>query len=57
MHWFVILLEFDFIVMVKPRKSHQRADNLSRITLDEASTGVNDDVHNSMLFLVEVAPC
>ena len=34
--WFVILLEFDFIISIKPIWSHQRVDHLSRITNGEA---------------------
>ena len=54
--WFVILLEFDFTVSVKPGRSHQRADHLSRITNGEAPIRVNDDVPDSTLFKVETAP-
>ena len=54
--WFVILLEFDFTVAVKPGRSHQRADHLSRITSGEAPTGVDDDLPDAALFLVEIAP-
>ena len=42
--WFVILLEFDFIVIVKPGKSNQRANHLSRITNGKAPTRVDDDL-------------
>ena len=42
--WFVILLEFEFEVAVKKGTMHQRADHLSRITLGEAATRINDDL-------------
>ena len=54
--WFVILLEFDFTIAVKPGRSHQRADHLSRITNGEAPTGVEDDLPDATLFLIDIAP-
>ena len=54
--WFVILLEFDFTILVKPGRSHQRSNHLSRITNGEAPIGVNDDLPDSTLFKVESAP-
>ena len=54
--WFVILLEFDFTVAVKPGRSHQRADHLLRITNGETPVGVNDDLPDATLFMIETAP-
>ena len=54
--WFVILLEFDFIVAVKKGSTHQRADHLSRITMGEESIGVQDDLLDASLFRVEMVP-
>ena len=55
--WFVILLEFDFEVAVKKGTMHQRADHLSRITLGEAATtGINDDLPDAILFNIEWVP-
>ena len=55
--WFVILLEFDFMIAFKPGRSHQRADHLSRITNGEApSTGGDDDLPNAPLFQIDIAP-
>ena len=54
--WFVILLEFDFTIAVKPGRSHQRADHLSRITNGEAPTGVDDDLPDATLFQIDIAP-
>ena len=42
--WFVILLEFDFMVAVKKGSTHQRVDHLSRILTGESPTGVDDDL-------------
>src|SRR5271156_6467063 len=54
--WFVILLEFDFKVAVKKGIKHRRADHLSRITSGEAPTGVDDELPDATLFLIETAP-
>ena len=35
---------------------HQRADHLSRITLGEAATGINDDLPYAILFNIEWVP-
>ena len=49
-------MEFDFTVSVKPGRSHQRADHLSRITNGEAPLGVEDDLPDAPLFMIEMAP-
>ncbi|MCO5569649.1 hypothetical protein L7F22_023365 [Adiantum nelumboides] len=51
--WLLIILEFDFTVVVKPGKKHLMADRLSRITNREAPTGVDDDLPDTSLFMVE----
>ena len=54
--WFLILLEFDFTVVVKKGITHQRADHLSRLINGEAPVGVPDDLPNAYLFNVEMVP-
>ena len=54
--WFIILLEFDFTVCVRPGKSHMRVDHLSRITNDESPIGIEDDLPDATLFQVKIAP-
>ena len=54
--WFLILLEFDFLVIDWPRRTHQRTDHLSCIMIGEAPLGINDDLPNSTLFKVEIVP-
>ena len=56
MRWFLILLEFDFTVVVKKGTTHQRADHLSRLTHGEAPTGVEDDLPDAYLFNIEMIP-
>ncbi|MCO5578895.1 hypothetical protein L7F22_032744 [Adiantum nelumboides] len=54
--WFLILLEFDFMVVVKEGIIHQRADHLSRPTNGEKPTGVQDDLPNAYLFNIGMVP-
>lgn len=56
MVWCVILLEFDFSIVVKLGKTHLRADNLSRITSGELPVRVDDDLPDAFLFHIEKAP-
>ena len=54
--WMLILLEFDFTVVVRPRKKHLMADHMSRIKKGEPPTGIDDDLADATLFLVESIP-
>ena len=54
--WFLILLEFDFTVVVKKGITHQRADHLSRLINGEALVGVTDDLLDAYLFNVKMVP-
>ncbi|RXY75167.1 hypothetical protein DD581_32885 [Klebsiella pneumoniae] len=56
MRWFIILLEFDFTMVVKKGTTHQRADHLSRIISGESSKGVEDDLPDAYLFTMEMIP-
>ena len=51
--WFVILLEFDFTVVVKKGLTHKRADHMSRIPNGEPPTGIDDDIPDATLFQIE----
>ena len=52
--WFIILLEFHFIVVVKKGKTHQRANHLSRLTHREKPVGVEDDLPDAYLLNIEM---
>ena len=52
--WFIILLEFDFTVVVKKGKTHQRADHLSWLTNGEEPVGVEDDLPDAYLFNIDM---
>ena len=54
--WFLILLEFDFIVVVKEGISHQQSNHVSKINNEEDHVGVPDDLPNAYLFNVEFVP-
>ena len=55
-HWFLILMEFDFTVAVKKGRTHVLTDHMSRIPNGEALTGVDDDLPDAPLFLIDLVP-
>ena len=42
--WMLILLEFDFTVVVRPGKKHLMADHMSHIPNGEPPIGIDDDL-------------
>ena len=54
--WILILLEFDFIVVVKKGITHQWVDHLSKLLNGEACMGVPDDLLGAYLFNGEMVP-
>ena len=52
----MILLDFYFIVCIKPSQSHQHVDHLSKITSGESPIGVDDKLFNAALFIVDIVP-
>ena len=54
--WFLILLEFDLIMVVKKGTTHQRAYHLSRLTHGEPPIGMDDDLCDAYLFNIEMVP-
>lgn len=52
----MILLEFDFTVVVKKGTTHLRADHLSRLTSGEKAIGVDDDLPDAYLFNIKMVP-
>ena len=55
-HWLLILMEFDFTVAVRERRIHVLADHMSRISNREKPIGVDDDLPDAPLFLVDLVP-
>ena len=53
---FLILLEFDFIVLVKQEKTHLRVDHLSQMMHGEKPLGIDDDLPDAYLFYLEMVP-
>ena len=54
--WLLILMEFDFTITVKKGRTHVLADHMSRIPNGEKPTGVDDDLPDAPLFLVDLVP-
>ena len=54
--WFLILLEFDFTVVVKKGVTHQQADHLSQLPNEQPNNGVADDLPDAYLFKVDMVP-
>jgi hypothetical protein len=53
--WLLLFQEFDFEVIVKPRKLNARPNHLSRITNGEEPTNLEDNFPYAQLFSVQVA--
>ena len=54
--WLLLFQEFEFKVVVRPRKLNIGPDHLSRIDTGEEPIGVEDDVPDAHLFRIEVVP-
>ena len=52
--WFLILLEFDFTIVVKKGITHQKANHLSRLLHGEAPDGIPNDLPDTYLFNIEI---
>ena len=48
--------EFEFEVVVRPRKANVRPNHLSRVESGEDPTGIDDDLPDAHLFRVEAIP-
>jgi hypothetical protein len=52
--WLLLFQEFDFEVIVKPRKQNAGPDHLSRVTNGEEPTNLQDKFLYTQLFLVNI---
>ena len=50
--WLLLLLEFNFNVMVREGKQHYIADHMSRVTNGENATRIDDNLLDSQLFIL-----
>ena len=50
----LILMEFNFTVAIKKGRTHVLADHMSRIPNEEKPIGVEDDLPDAPLFLVDL---
>jgi hypothetical protein len=53
--WLLLFQEFDFELIVKPRKLNARLDHLSRVTNGEEPTNLEETFLDVQLFLVHIA--
>jgi hypothetical protein len=53
--WLLLFQEFDFEVIVKPRRLNARPDHLSRVTNGEEPTNLEDNFLDAQLFSVQIA--
>ena len=51
--WFLILLKFDFIVVVKKGITHQRTYHLPQLLHGESLSGIFDNLSNAYMFNIE----
>ena len=54
--WVLLLQEFDFIINVRPEKSHTNVDFLSRVSVQVNSKSIDDTFPNAHLFNVNIIP-
>ena len=54
--WFLILLDVDFIMVVKQGNTHLRADHLSQMVHGEKPDGIDDDLPDAYLFKLKMVP-
>ena len=52
--WLLILMEFDFTVIIRKGRTHVLADHISRMTNGEVLIGVEDDLPDAPLFLIDL---
>ena len=51
--WLLLFLEYNFIVVYKPSKTHGVANTLSRSSNGETATGVEDQLDDASLFALQ----
>ena len=54
--WFLILLKFNFTVVVKQGKTHLRLDHLIQMIHGEKPTRIDNHLPNAYLFKLEMVP-
>jgi hypothetical protein len=52
--WLLLFQEFDFEVIVKPRKLNENPEHLSRVTNGEEPTNLEDNFLDAQLFSVQI---
>ena len=54
--WLLLFQEFEFEVIIRPGKANVGPDHLSRIESGEDLIGIEDDLSDAHLFMVEAIP-
>ena len=54
--WILLLREFNFIINVRPRKSHTNADFLSQVSEQVNPKSIDDAFPDAHLFNVDIIP-
>ena len=54
--WLLLFQEFEFEVVIRPRRANVRPNHLSKIESGEDPIGINDDLPDANLFRVEAIP-
>ena len=54
--WLLILMEFDFTIIVRKGRTHVLADHMFQIPNGEKPICVDDDLPDAPLFLVDLVP-
>ena len=52
--WLLLFQEFDFEIVVKPRRLNVGLDHLSRIEIGEEPTNIDDGLPDVQLFRVDI---
>ena len=52
--WLLLFQEFDFKIVVKPRRFNLGLDHLSRLENGEEPTSLDDNIPNAQLFTVKM---
>jgi hypothetical protein len=53
--WLLLSLEYDFLMIYKPKKSHSVVDALSHLLASNESSGMLNQIANATLFLLKLA--
>lgn len=53
--WLLLFQEYDFEVVVKPRRLNVEHDHLSRLEIGEEPMSIQDNIRDAQLFAIKIA--